>query len=153
MGKNSVIPDILLFYWHGSDIPKWRMDNHARLVTLYPKATVIRDEGLEIIKVRSDLWRLLMCSRFVRCLWVDNDIELDGPLDLTERPALADEYNCGHISIVWSGDDPKVFDNLDVSINYNNTLLQDRVKNGLIDKIKINGTHWATTATGDKVKR
>jgi len=149
----TMSPDILLYYWHGGEIPTWRMENHERLVKIYPDAKVIKDTGLIYSEPLSCAWRIKMCSSFNRCLWIDNDIELDGPLDLTEKPALADEYCVGHVSICWSGNHPEVFAGLEKADNYNNFLLQQRVWAGLIDKIKINGTHWAMTANGEKGNR
>jgi hypothetical protein len=148
-------PDVILFYWYGTPIPQWRLECHNKLVALYPGAHIIKSEGVTVDfkSYDGDHWRLQQCSTCKRALWVDNDIELAGPLDLTEKPAVADEYNSGHISICWSGDNPRAFKNLSTPTSYKYVELQERVKSGLIDKIKINGTHWTTSQAGEKVKR
>ena len=149
----NMIPKIILYYWHGGKIPKWRYDNIKILNALYPDAEIIKSVGENYDSCHGDLWRLKMCSENAYCLWVDNDIELAGPLDLTDTPALADEYGEGHISIVWSGNNPGAFLHLENGNNYNNRYLQHRVSMGVIRKISITGTHWASTTTGEKVAR
>lgn len=146
-----MVPDIILYYWHGAAIPAWRLECHNKLVALYPSAQIIKSEGetQNFKSYDSDHWRLQQCSKSKRVLWVDNDIELEGPLDLTEKPAVADEFHVGHISIVWSGDNPKAFKNLITPTSCNYRELELRIQSGLIGKIAINGTHWA----GEKGRR
>lgn len=149
-----ITPDYLLYYWSGSNpIPPWRWDCFKRLYTLYPEAEIIENTSIDFSFYHCDTWRLQKCSELTRCLWVDNDIWLDGPLDLCEDAAVADEYGCGHISICWSGDHPRHFKDLILEKNYDFNTLQDRVRRGKIDKIKIRGTHWAMTESGEKVNR
>ena len=151
-----MVPEIILYYWQGpGPIPDWRLACHNKLVALYPSARIVKSEGYreKYLSYYSDHWRLQQCSKSKRVLWVDNDIELISPLELTEKPGLADEFQIGHLSIMWSGDNPEVFKDLITPTSYKNQEMQDRVKSGLIDKIKIPGTHWATEENGNKVRR
>lgn len=148
-----MMPKVLLFYWHGCKIPQWRYDNFAKLCKLYPEANIISSTGDTFSIFDSEKWRIDQCSKIKNCLWIDNDIELNEPLALSEQPALADEYEVGHISLIWSGLNPSVFLNLITDHCYNNRYLQHRVKCGMIQKVKITGTHWGSDAVGNKTKR
>jgi hypothetical protein len=139
-------PDIILYYWYGSTIPKWRQDCADKLIQFYPNAKIIRSEGQQYINDLSNKWRLLECSKNPYTLWVDNDIELYEPLKLNEKPAMADEYGCGHCSIIWSGNNPKLFQGIT-----NWAHLQPLIQSGEIEKIKIPGIHWKHTTDNIKV--
>jgi hypothetical protein len=148
-------PEYILYYWAGENsIPRWRDDCVKQLRYLYPLAKIIEYKSNEFNSYyHCDIWRLKKCSELNRCLWVDNDIWLDCKLDLTDIPAVADEYGVGHISICWSGDNIEAFDGLEMSENYNHRLLQSRVKEGKIGKLKITGTHYASNKDGSQAVR
>ena len=139
-------PEYICIYWHGATIPQWRTDCINQLFALYPEAKKIESYGNVNLHV-SEPWRFKQCSENARCLWVDNDIWLDSPLALTEKPALADEYHCGHWSICWSGDVPEIIK------GHTPGTIQRLVKSGIVDKIKITGTHWASELDGSKIIR
>ena len=146
---NLIAPEYILIYWHGPKMPSWRQDNIDRLVSFYPNAQTIESYSGDRtgFYTDSDLFRFGNCATHRRCLWVDNDIWLDSPLELTESPALADEYHCGHWSICWSGDRPDMF------FGENANTIQKKVKRGEIGKLKITGTHWASNLDGSRAVR
>ena len=142
-------PEYILIYWHGPKIPQWRQDNIDRLVSLYPNAQKIESysDDKKGFYTDSDLFRFGNCAKYNRCLWIDNDIWLDTPLELSEKPALADEYHCGHWALCWSGDSHESF------IGENAKSIQKKVESGEIEKIKITGTHWASNLDGSRAVR
>lgn len=136
-------------FWYGKLIPSWRQDCIDRLIYLYPNAKILESDYLDCtldnVIDYSDKFRLNMVQNYQYCLWVDNDIWLDEPLDLTDEPAMADEYGCWHWSIMWSGNNPDCFK------VYNS--INDMRSMSFIRKIKITGTHWAMDKNGNKCKR
>ena len=141
-----ITPEFICIYWHGTTMPQWRHDCIDRLIELYPTARKIESYGGENFFL-SEPWRFKQCEENARCLWIDNDIWLDSPLELTEKPALADEYHCGHWSLCWSGDNPDAFK------DRNPATIQYLVKSNVVDKIKITGSHWSSEADGSKIVR
>lgn len=142
-----ITPVHIGYYWQNpAPIPAWRQRCADRLVELYPFAEVIRHDvvGPYPTHKLSNAWRMAMAGRYKRFLWVDSDIYLDSPLELTERPAMADEYGIRHWSIVWSGDNPDI---------YYNHEAEGFISDTRIELLKITGTHWATGADGSKVAR
>jgi hypothetical protein len=143
-----VKPDYIGIYWRGGPIPQWRRECTDQLLSLYPDAVVLSDvseSGTRAIGVEeSDRWRLDMCFKHRRFLWVDNDIWLDSKLCLTEQPGMADEYHTRHWSIMWSGDSPELF----VARH-----AIDLRKEQKICKLRITGTHFASDRNGNKCDR
>lgn len=138
---------IILYYWHGGKIPDWRKSCSDRLKRIYKNAEIIESTGNIYDNAHSDKWRFEQCAKHENCLWVDNDIWLDEPLELTDRPAMADEYHTWHHSICWSGKNPKAFDVKSYKELYQNAKL------GLIDKVKITGIHYGSTRDGQRTDR
>ena len=140
----------ICLYWFNSEIPQWRIDCFEQAKKIYPEATIISYINTSSIASRgeyifkSNAWRLNQVSLYDHCLWLDNDIWLDGPLDLPDGPGMADEYNCNHWSIIWSGNDPGYF--------IGKTIPQLAVDRN-IKRIKINGIHWGSDLAGNKCKR
>jgi hypothetical protein len=131
-------PNRLLFYWRGGAIPQWRRDCSERLISFYPDAERVCDideNTPETINPEhhSDTWRHYQCILAPRTLWVDNDLMLDEPLELTSQPAMADEFGQKHWSILWSGDSP-------ISLVSKN--IAGFNKDTAIGKIKFVGTHY-----------
>lgn len=146
---NRIIPDYIGIFWRNGPIPQWRKDCTFRLLKLYPTATIISDISEEIVKIDmckivSDHWRINCACNYARFLWVDNDIWLDDYLNLPEVPALADEYNVAHWSIVWSGNNPDYF---------KGKTTKSFIRDKFVKRIAINGTHWASDNMGNKVIR
>jgi hypothetical protein len=130
----------LLFYWRGGEIPSWRNDCSDRLRELYPDTECIYDIDLnkQYNSAESDAWRLYQCSLKPYTLWVDNDIWLDEPLKLIDKPAVAAEYGIAHWSICWSGNKPEIFKNMTIV-----KMANEWTNSQEIDKVKITGKHWA----------
>jgi len=116
---------------------------------LYPNAETLESDYLDCtlsnVREWSDKFRMKMVQNYQYCLWVDNDIWLDEPLDLTDEPAMANEYGTGHGSIMWSGNNPDYF--RAYNSNFDPKLMST------VKRIKITGTHWATDKNGNKCER
>jgi hypothetical protein len=143
---------ILLHYWSGPTCPQWRLDCEKQLYRLYPDARIIEYNSTEPCnKQHSNAWRMQKCIEQPYTLWVDNDIWLDKPLPLTDKPGMAAEYSSAHWSIVWSGARPEVFIGLKACQAGKKIL--ELYKKGEADLYIIPGTHWASTHTGERVPR
>ena len=140
---------IIGFFWAGGDCPQWRVDcfECAKKVMGCDKTIAFIDSApcdrFEAIR-QSEIWRFNAAAENKDFLWLDSDIYLDSKIDLPDGPAVALEYGIKHWSIVWSGNNPKVF------LDARPDKLQ---KNELIETVKIPGTHWASTVDHQKVRR
>ena len=129
-------------------MPDWRSECVLRLRSFYPDAEIVSYVAQEYSVMHSIRWRFEMCSRHARTLLVDNDILLDNRLELSQLPGMADEWNCGHMSIMWSGDNPGAF------AGENQNSIQRKFKNFEMVKIPISGVHWCMDKkTGGKTMR
>lgn len=105
----------ILVYWAGiASAPAWREALTRKLLSYYPGATVVREDiVLDADDTRcpyqlSDARRVRFCAEGLWRLYVDSDIEINAPLPLDDRPAMALE-TVPHWSICWSGAHPEMF--------------------------------------------
>jgi hypothetical protein len=127
-------------------LPAWRRDNIRQLRLLYPGARLVyRFAKSQDPTHDSDNWRLKMCGRYKRCLWVDSDVWLNSWLPLTEVPAMADEYGVRHWSIMWTGEHPEVFASVDK--------IGDLAHDWRIEKMAIPGRHYIMAPDGSRTDK